>query len=119
MGIVCWLSLTPSPPQIPGAFGWDKLQHAGAYGLLTVLILQLFITLQFVPQKACWTAGSIAVGYGALLEFLQLLVHTGRVAEWLDLVADAVGALLAGILYLLYHANAQHREKKPKNSTST
>ena len=41
--IILWLSLTPSLPQIPGILGWDKLLHAGAYGLLSLTIAQFLI----------------------------------------------------------------------------
>ena len=31
VAIVVWLSVTPSPPQMPSFFGWDKAQHVTAY----------------------------------------------------------------------------------------
>ncbi len=98
-GIICWLSLTSSPPQIPGVLGWDKLLHAGAYGLLTVLIAQALFSLSLNPVKIWWYAGLAAIGYGALLEVLQLLVQTGRTAEWWDLFADAVGISLSCVIF--------------------
>jgi len=40
-GIICWLSLTSTPPMlIPGVLDWDKLQHAVAYALLSILVAQ-------------------------------------------------------------------------------
>jgi VanZ family protein len=97
--IMLWLSLSPSPPQLPGVLGWDKLLHAGAYGLLTILIAQLLLYLSIPLGKAGWPALLPAVCYGALLEVLQLLLHTGRTAEWWDLFADAVGAVLAYLVF--------------------
>ena len=96
--IILWLSLTPSPPSIPGVLGWDKLLHAGAYGLLTLLIAQFLLHSSLNSGGSCWQAGLVAVGYGALLEVLQLLTMLGRTAEWTDLIADAVGACLAGLI---------------------
>ena len=93
------LSLTSSPPQIPGVLGWDKLLHAGAYGLLTVLIVQFLFYLPFNTGNPWWGAGLFAIGYGTLLEILQLLSGTGRTAEWWDLFADAVGILLAYVMF--------------------
>lgn len=97
--IILWLSLTPSPPQLPGVLGWDKLLHAGSYGLLTLLITQSLLYLSFNLGKTGWQAVLPAVCYGALLEVLQLLQKTGRTAEWWDLIADAVGALLAYLVF--------------------
>jgi VanZ family protein len=107
--IILWLSLTSSPPQIKGALGWDKFLHAAAYGLLSLLLAQAFITFQ-QPRKTVWWAGSFAVVYGGGLEILQMLAHTGRTAEWWDLFADAVGAFLGCVIFrhtlnLLSHHN--------------
>ena len=97
--IIFWLSLTSSPPQLPGVLGWDKLLHAGAYGLLSVLLAQAFFCPPFSAKKPWWLAGTIAVVYGALLEILQLLSQSGRTAEWLDLLADAVGACFCCVVF--------------------
>ena len=97
-GIILWLSLTPSPPDIPGVLGWDKLLHAGAYGLLTLLVAQFLLHSSLNNGGSCWQAGLVAVGYAALLEVLQLLTMMGRTAEWTDLIADAVGVCLAGLI---------------------
>ena len=99
--IILWLSLTSSPPQLPGVLGWDKLLHAGAYGLLSILLAQAFLCPPFSMNKPWWSAGIAAVVYGALLEILQLLSQTGRTAEWLDLFADAIGACFCCVVCLL------------------
>ena len=98
-GIILWLSLTSSPPQLPGVLGWDKFLHAGAYGLLSLLLAQAFLCPPFSMRKPWWMAWSAAVSYGALLEILQLLSQTGRTAEWLDLFADAVGAFFCCVVF--------------------
>ena len=97
--IILWLSLTPSPPQLPGVLGWDKLLHAGSYGLLTLLIAQYLLLLSVKLGKTGWQAVLPAVCYGALLEVLQFLLQAGRTAEWWDLAADAVGAYLAYLVF--------------------
>ena len=97
--IILWLSLTSSPPQLPHILGWDKLLHAAAYGILSLLLAQAFLCSPFSMNKPWWLAGITAVVYGALLEILQLLSQTGRTAEWLDLFADAVGACLGCVIF--------------------
>ncbi len=111
--VLFWLSLTSNPPQISGVLGWDKLQHAGAYGLLSLLIVQFFSCLfGSLSDKTWWYAGLAAVAYGALLEILQLVALTGRTAEWGDLFADAVGAFLSCVIFrqacLLYSRHYGH-----------
>lgn len=99
VGTIAWLSLTSSPPQLSGILGWDKLLHAGAYGLLTLLIGQSLFCLPLNQRKIWWYAWLAAVFIGGLMEILQLLAQTGRTAEWWDLFADAVGACLAGVIF--------------------
>jgi VanZ family protein len=96
-----WLSLTPQPPQIHhGLFGWDKLQHATAYGLLTLLAGRAF---RFAPgqilRRQPWNcAFLVAICFGALLEILQGLMGLGRTAEFGDFLANSCGA---GVVWLL------------------
>lgn len=112
LAIMFWLSLTSSPPQISGVLGWDKLLHAGAYGLLCLLIAQfLFYALGWACSAACRYAGVIALCYGGLLEVLQLLADTGRTAEWGDLLADAVGILIACVIFRQFVALSSHRHE--------
>lgn len=96
--VICWLSLTSTPPQIPGPLGWDKLMHAAAYALLTILVAQ-FLHKDAGRGKAGFFAGCSAVLYGGLMEVLQRLMQTGRTAEWSDLVADIVGAFAGYVIF--------------------
>lgn len=97
--IILWLSLTSSPPQLPGVLGWDKLLHAGAYGLLSLLLAQAFLCPPFLLSRPWWPAGGVAIACGALLEILQFLAQTGRTAEWLDLFADALGIFVCCVIF--------------------
>jgi VanZ family protein len=96
--IIFWLSLTSSPPQISGVLGWDKLLHAAAYGLLSLLVAQFLFCLPVDPHKVWWLAWLVAICFGALMEVLQLLAQTGRTAEWWDLFADALGAFIPCVI---------------------
>jgi VanZ family protein len=94
-GCLLWLSLTPSPPPSPSALlSWDKLQHAGAYALLTLLCGRFFTQwrpLSRQPWRAAWI---VAVLFGGLIEILQGTLSAVRQAEWGDLAANAIGATL-------------------------
>lgn len=72
----------------------DKLIHALAYALLSLLIyLALTKPTAWVRNPVTWTI-VIALCYGASDEWHQHFVD-GRSAEWADLVADAVGIVVA------------------------
>jgi len=112
--IICWLSLTSTPPLIPGILGWDKLLHVLAYALLTILVAQYLYLHCLDSWKAGFYAACFAVLYGGLMEVMQLAVQTGRFAEWWDLVADIVGAIAgcvifrqASVMISQYHARNQ------------
>jgi len=79
----------------------DKVNHFGAYGLLSVL---LFLTMKFqmkypfLKKNANWLTILIASTYGVLDELHQMLVP-GRSAEFLDWLADFSGSLI-GVLII-------------------
>jgi VanZ family protein len=97
-GIICWLSLTSTPPLIQGVLGWDKLLHAVAYALLSILVAQ-YLHIYTRSWKTVFYAGCLAILYGGLMEVLQLMMQTGRLAEWWDLVADIIGALAGCVIF--------------------
>jgi VanZ family protein len=109
---ISWLSLTNAPPQVAGVLGWDKLLHAGAYGLLSLLVAQFLFCLPLHPRKIWWSSWLVAICFGALMEILQRLTHAGRTAEWQDLLADAVGAFLACVIFSQFSRLNRSRYKR-------
>ena len=88
---IFYLSLTPSPPQIPVEQG-DKIGHVLAY---------LGLMLWFAQMRPAWRARAAwALGFvvmGIAIEFLQR--ETGyRSFEVADMVADAIGVALGWLL---------------------
>lgn len=96
-----WLSLTPAPPQPPGIFGWDKLQHVAAIGVLSLLAGWSLATLPRISCRAWGIAAIFSIAFGGLIEILQWAFTDSRSAEIGDILADATGA---GIVYLLTKA---------------
>ncbi|MGK3974131.1 VanZ family protein [Sorangium sp. So ce118] len=85
----------PRAPEVP----FDKITHFAAFlGLEWLLELALGETAAASRRRVAVAASA---GVGGLLELVQAaLPH--RSAEWLDLLADALGALAgAGLLMLL------------------
>ena len=88
------LVLALLPPAMPmPSTGWDKANHALAFGTLAVLGCLAW------PQRR-WTVLAALVGYGVLIELLQALTPY-RDADALDVLADSIGLALAdGLLRL-------------------
>lgn len=90
----------PGPP-VPLEFPIDKLEHVVAFGVLQILALRaLRYELPATwPRAMPWVAALVSLVVGAALELYQLTVPN-RSAELMDLLADAIGAVLAALLTL-------------------
>lgn len=78
---------TLTPIQNPGVPGTDKSHHLIAFAALA-------LPLSFSrPSLAPWIVLA-AIGYGGAIELIQPFV--GRSREGLDLLADAIGAVIGG-----------------------
>lgn len=95
--LILWLALMPAV-SAPSGLGWDKLNHAGAIGVVTWLA---YLAL----QPLVWAAAAAflyGTSLGVLIEILQATMTTGRSAELTDVAADLVGAgCVWGTIYLL------------------
>lgn len=89
----------------------DKVAHFIAFGLMVPVAL---LAVSYLSPRRPFAAQvvlavAVASGLGALLEIWQLLLPW-RSAEWLDWVADTVGALGAGALALAVRAATGARQ---------
>jgi VanZ family protein len=93
-----WLSHQPSL-STPSLFeGQDKLFHAGAYGLLAMLLLAAHrMQAGGYRWREIRVSALIASLYGLSDEIHHAFVP-GRSAEFADWLADTAGALLAALL---------------------
>jgi VanZ family protein len=109
IAVIFWLSLTPHPPRITtGLLAWDKLHHAFAYALLTLLAGWAFVP-RFPPGIRPWgLAWTLAALLGGALELLQAWATTNRVGEFGDLLANLVGA--SAIMALAWSVNQRKRK---------
>jgi len=96
-------SLLPVPEgageSLPALLGvpLDKWVHAASYALLTGLLAWGRRTRD---RSAVATLSVLATGYGAGIELLQALVAT-RGLSAADMLANAVGAAVAAIAYIV------------------
>lgn len=106
MATIFYLSSQSMPELDLGFSGQDKLLHLGAYGLLSMLLLG---GMPRPPNGYRPTQIALAVALAALYgfsdEWHQSFVPS-RKLDGLDLVADAVGALLGALaLHMLTQRN--------------
>ena len=81
--IIAVLTLAPVPAGGPA--GSDKIYHILAFACLA-------FPLPLVrPRLAIWVVLGV-ISYGGLIEMIQPFF--GRQAEWADLIADGIGAIL-------------------------
>ncbi|MPT11033.1 MAG: hypothetical protein E2578_13475 [Comamonas sp.] len=87
-------------PFLRGFEHTDKLVHAGLHAVLAGLLCCAGLARAHAMGLR-WTAWQalavvlICAGYGGVIELLQASVAPTRSAEWLDALANAVGASLA------------------------
>jgi len=99
--LIFFLSAQSELPEVMDAFvARDKLAHAAAYAVLTLLLLW---GARFPRDRAAWGWVLLAVLYGALDEVHQRFVPL-RHADVFDLLADALGAVTVGLARLQLEA---------------
>lgn len=109
--LILWLTLFPKPlgEEAPKLFpGADKIVHAIMFGFLTCMLILDY------QRKKNWREVGITVvvtcilcstAIGVIIEFAQRSMEMGRGFEIADMIADAIGAFVCGILWLLFQKN--------------
>ena len=110
--VIAWALVILILSSIPGS-GFDKLQlpfwkiihldkliHGGMYFTLSLLLISVFTKRDF--KFPFFYAINLAIFYGGIMELLQGYVFPGRAAEWLDFLANSIGASVSfwGYSYL-------------------
>lgn len=88
-----WASLMPVQA-MPAVQIWDKLAHAVNYALLAVLLLS---AQRRLPP---WVVVLVIVAFGGLIELAQMATGYRR-GEWLDVLANFIGAVSGTLLWWL------------------
>ena len=79
--------------------GIDKIFHAGAFALMTTLLNWLIKTFSDLPNRITYALSILSViAFGATMEIIQVQ-YCQRSCEFLDIVADTGGAIIACWLY--------------------
>jgi VanZ family protein len=102
LAVVAWGELRPNPGGIEDGI-WDKVLHFTAY-----FGLALLATLGWgLRRSLVWVFLGVSV-LGGALELLQLYV--GRDGEWLDQLANMLGAAAGMGLAIIYLAIPRRRD---------
>ena len=85
---------------------FDKLVHFSFYFGFSVLGLLTFKGFHYNPSLAKWVLLVIggAIVYGALMEVFQYYFTEDRAADFLDILANTIGAIVGGLLTAKYHS---------------
>lgn len=118
------LLLTLMPAQVVpgggllGRYHLDKVVHAVLFGVFLVLLVRALGWGAGREQGGAWRlflGALLAIAYGALTEVLQELTGAGRRGDVWDLVADALGVIIAaawllwGMAWPTYFRNRRER----------
>ena len=107
IGLVVYLSLTPSPPEIAQFTGGDKLSHFCVYACL-----MFWFGLIYLPGTRYRNIGICLILMGFILELIQ--GRTGyRTMDFFDMLANALGVVTGWLLTRTRLASALlHIEEK-------
>lgn len=98
------LALQPGFEMPTRLLGSDKLEHAGAFLVLTLLAKMGW------PARSRLLIGLILFLYGVGIEYMQSTSAIGRTASVADIVADLVGILLGLLILTLASAGRPPRQ---------
>lgn len=92
MGLVVYLSLTPTPPTVPLGKYADKWEHVAAYASLMWWFCQLQL-----PMRQRLRTALLLISLGIALEFVQRATGV-RTFEVADMIAGGTGVILGWLL---------------------
>lgn len=109
IAVILWLTLAHKPVgdmNLQLFEGADKAIHAVLFLLLT--FIACFDSMRTLRRGVSLTLISAIVFasaiFGVCIEYIQDLMGLGRTFEWLDMVADAFGSVVGGVLWMLYQS---------------
>jgi VanZ family protein len=100
VGCIVALSLLPPQdlPEVPMFRGADKLIHFIMYfGFSMLFCWTLKVELNY---SKLFFVIVVTVGWGILMEYMQLDMHMGRSFSWYDEMANSIGVVFGILVYI-------------------
>lgn len=106
VGFIMTLSLLPpqSFPKIPLFVGVDKVVHIMMY--LIFSILSAWALKIELYNSRVWLIIPVTIGWGILMEYIQLEMRSGRSFSWYDILANTTGVIIGLLFYVLLSRSA-------------
>ena len=105
--ICCIAALSLLPPQdlpkIPLFPGADKIIHFLMYLVFSLLFCWALRTERHYYRL--FLIILVTIGWGILMEFIQLTMHAGRSFSWYDALANSLGVFVGILIYVLTTRN--------------
>lgn len=89
------------PPTWGDLLAWDKLAHAGIYGIFGLLLLFGFSRNLPIGQAILWSL-LIGISYGIAMEWIQFSFFPDRYFEYFDILANVVGSLGSVLIFYFF-----------------
>lgn len=101
VGCIAALSLLPPDdlPKVPLVAGADKLVHFLMYLIFSILLSWTLKTEIQYPRL--FFVISVTIGWGLIMEYLQLSMQAGRSFSWFDILANCLGVISGILFYVL------------------
>ncbi len=99
IGILLLSTVLSIPVQIEGVGYTDKLSHIFAYFVLIITLLFAFYKNGLLKPKNWLLLIVLCSVYGVLLEFTQYSLFPNRYFEWLDAIANVLGAFIGSVIF--------------------
>jgi len=105
IGCIAALSLLPPQdlPKVQLFHGADKVIHFMMYLILSVLGCWALKAEE--NRNEIWLIIPVAIGWGILMEFIQLELGSGRSFSWYDIIANTTGVVVGIIIYVFASRN--------------
>jgi len=105
IGCIAALSLLPPQdlPKVQLFHGADKVVHFMMYLILSVLGCWALKAEE--NRYGIWLIIPVAIGWGILMEVIQLELGSGRSFSWYDIIANTTGVVVGIIIYVFASRN--------------
>lgn len=107
--LVCLVSPKYIPTVEFNLISPDKIAHLVLFGFLCQLLIWALIKNQLFRHKNILLLMVVTIVYGAVIELLQMLMHNGRNADFDDMIANATGAILVYLIYIIFYRSLNRR----------